>query len=132
MIHGSVRDRGSITVFVIGLVLSFLASAGLALDGGRLVAARVAVSDHAENAARIGAQQVGLMRSGARILQSGPARQAALQYLRVQGVSGEVVVGARTVTVTTRFVQPTTFLKLVGINERVVSAIRTAEISASS
>ena len=96
------RDSGSITVFVVGLVLSFMVSAGLALDGGRLVSARVAVADHAENAARIGAQQVGSMRSGARVLQSGPARTAVLQYLRLQGLTGEVVVRDRTVTVTTR------------------------------
>lgn len=125
------RDAGSITVFVVGLVLSFMASAGLALDGGRLVSARVAVADHAENAARVGAQQVGLMRSGQRVIQSGPARQAALQYLRLQGLTGEVVVGNRTVTVTTRITQSTTFLQLVGINERTVTARRTAEITSS-
>ena len=126
------RDRGSITVFVVGLVLSFLMSAGLALDGGRLVSARVAVADHAENAARVGAQQVGQMRSGARVLQGAPAREAALQYLRQQGVGGEVVVGIRTVTVTTRMTQATTFLTLVGIDQRTVSATRTAEITSSS
>ena len=125
------RDAGSISVFVIGLVMSFMVSAGLALDGGRLVSARVAVADHAENAARIGAQQVGAMRSGARILQSGPARIAVLQYLRLQGLTGEVVVRDRTVTVTTRITQPTTFLQLVGVNERTVSATRTAEITSS-
>ncbi|MFM1752099.1 MAG: hypothetical protein RL119_1061 [Actinomycetota bacterium] len=124
-------DAGSISVFVVGLVMSFMVSAGLALDGGRLVSARVAVADHAENAARIGAQQVGAMRSGLRILQSGPARIAVLQYLRLQGLTGEVVVRDRTVTVTTRITQPTTFLQLVGVYERTVSATRTAEITSS-
>lgn len=118
-------------MFVVGLVLSFMMSAGLALDGGRLVSARVAVADHAENAARVAAQQVGMMRSGQRILQSGPARSAALQYLAQQGLTGEVLVGDRTVTVTTRITQSTTFLKLVGIAERTVTASRTAEITAS-
>ena len=125
------RDSGSITVFVVGLVMSFMVSAGLALDGGRLVSARVAVADHAENAARIGAQQVGSMRSGARVLQSGPARAAALQYLSQQGLAGEVIVRNRTITVTTRITQPTTFLQLVGVNERTVRATRTAEITSS-
>jgi hypothetical protein len=130
-LKASDSDRGSITVFVVGLVLSFMMSAGLALDGGRLVSARVAVADHAENAARVAAQQVGMMRSGQRILQSGPARSAALQYLAQQGLTGEVLVGDRTVTVTTRITQSTTFLKLVGIAERTVTASRTAEITAS-
>jgi hypothetical protein len=131
MKYSSDVDRGSMTVFVVGLVLSFMMSAGLALDGGRLVSARVAVADHAENAARIAAQQVGMLRSGQRILQSGPARSAALQYLARQGLTGEVQVGDRTVTVTTRITQSTTFLKLVGISERSVTARRTAEFTAS-
>lgn len=125
------RDSGSITAFVLGLVLSFLVSAGLALDGGRLVSARVAVADHAENAARIGAQQVGQMRSGRRLLRSEPARAAALQYLRLQGLTGEIVVSERTITVTTSITQPTTFLRLVGIDSRTVTARRSAEITAS-
>jgi hypothetical protein len=91
----------------------------------------VAVADHAENAARIGAQQVGSIRSGARVLQSESARAAALQYLSQQGLTGEVVVRNRTITVTTRITQLTTFLQLVGVNERTVSATRTAEITSS-
>lgn len=125
------RNSGSITVSVLGLVLSFMVSAGLALDGGRLVSARVAVADHAENAARIGAQQVGQMRSGRRLLQSGPARAAVLDYLRLQGLTGEIVVAGRIITVTTTMTQPTTFLRLVGIDSRTVTASRTAEITAS-
>jgi hypothetical protein len=33
----------------------------LAVDGGRIVAARVEAADHAENAARVGAQQATLL-----------------------------------------------------------------------
>jgi Flp pilus assembly protein TadG len=45
-------ERGSITAFVAVLAITFIACAGLAVDGGRLVAARVQLADHAENAAR--------------------------------------------------------------------------------
>lgn len=119
------------TVFVVGLALSFMMAAGLALDGGRLVAARIAVADHAENAARVGAQQVGSMRSGERIVLPSEARSAALGYLSLQGLAGTVDVGRRTVTVTTRLSQRTILLRLVGIQERSVVATRTAEITSS-
>jgi len=116
---------------VVGLVLSFTVAAGLAFDSGRLVAARITVADHAENAARIGAQQVGNLRGGGRVLRSPAARNAALSYLALNGLHGDVEVGARTVTVTTRLSQATTFLRLVGVGRRVVSATRSAEIRSS-
>lgn len=125
------RDRGSISVFVVGLVLSFLVAAGLAVDGGRLVAARIAVADHAENAARVGAQQVGSLRSGRRVLSVGAAKAAALEYLAAQGLTGEVSIGSRTITVSTRITQPTTILRLVGVTQRTVTASRSAEITSS-
>lgn len=127
--HG--HDRGSVTVFVVGLVLSFTVAAGLAFDSGRLVAARITVADHAENAARIGAQHVGGLRDGDRVLRPVAARRAALSYLSLNGLRGDVDVGSRTVTVTTRMSQATTFLRLVGIGRRVVSATRSAEIRSS-
>lgn len=131
--HGSDRgcDRGSVTVFVVGLVLSFTVAAGLAFDSGRLVAARITVADHAENAARIGAQQVGGLRVGDRVLLPAAARRAALSYLSLNGLRGDVEVGVRTVTVTIRLSQATTFLRLVGVGRRVVSATRSAEIRSS-
>lgn len=125
------RDRGSVTVFVVGLVLSFTVAAGLAFDGGRLVAARITVADHAENAARLGAQQIGSLRSGDRVLRPAAVRRMALAYLSELGLRGDVKVGPRTVTVTTSLSLPTTFLRLVGISRRVVSATRSAEIRSS-
>lgn len=119
------------SVFVVGLTLSFTVAAGMAFDGGRLVAARIAVSDHAENAARVGAQQVGSIRSGGRTLVVGAARAAALEYLAAQGLTGEVTIGPRTVTVITRLIQSTTILRLVGMTERTVTASRSAEITFS-
>lgn len=125
------RDRGSVTVFVVGLVLSFTVAAGLAFDSGRLVAARITIADHAENAARLGAQQVGNIRGGGRVLRPSAARSAALSYLSLNGLRGDVEVGSRTVTVTTRLTQSTMFLRLVGIGRRTVSATRSAEIRSS-
>ena len=125
------RDRGSISVFVVGLAMSFMVVAGLAVDGGRIVSARVSAADHAENAARVGAQQVTLIRLGWRVLDPARARQASLDYLAFHGVSGTVDVGINSVTVNVVVTQPTTLLRLVGIPSRSVSASRTATLESS-
>ena len=127
----SVRDRGSITVFVVGLMMSFMVVAGLAIDGGRIVSARVVAADHAENAARVGAQQVTLIRLGWRVLDPARARRAALDYLAFHGVNGSVEVGVDRVTVAVVITQSTTFLRLVGIGSRTVSATRSATLESS-
>ena len=122
------RDRGVVTAFVLGLAMCFMVTAGMAVDGGRIVAARVEAADHAENAARVGAQQVTLLRLGWRLLDPAQAKRAAEEYLSVHGVSGQVTVGLRTVSVTVTLTQQTTLLRLVGIGSRTVTASRTAEL----
>lgn len=122
------RDRGVVTAFVLGLAMCFMVTAGMAVDGGRIVAARVEAADHAENAARVGAQQVTLLRLGWRLLDPVRAKRAAEEYLSVHGISGQVTVGLRTVSVTVTLTQQTTLLRLVGIGSRTVSATRTAEL----
>ena len=57
-------DRGTITAFVVMLTMTFVACAGLAVDGGRLVAAKVQLADQAENAARAGTQEITALRTG--------------------------------------------------------------------
>ena len=120
------RDRGVVTAFVLGLAMCFMVTAGMAVDGGRIVAARVEAADHAENAARVGAQQVTLLRLGWPLLDPAKAKRAAEEYLIVHGVSGQVTVGLRTVSVTVTLAQQTTLLRLVGVNSRTVTASRTA------
>ena len=121
-------DRGVVTAFVLGLAMCFMVTAGMAVDGGRIVAARVEAADHAENAARVGAQQVTLLRLGWRLLDPVKAKRAAEEYLSVHGVLGQVTVGLRTVSVTVTLTQQTTLLRLVGIDSRTVTASRTAEL----
>ena len=124
----SERDRGVVTAFVLGLAMCFMVTAGMAVDGGRIVAARVEAADHAENAARVGAQQVTLLRLGWRLLDPVKAKRAAEEYLSQHGVNGQITVGLRTVTVTVRLTQQMTLLRLAGISSRTVTATRTAEI----
>lgn len=124
------RDRGSITAFVVALSLTLVAFAGLALDSGRMVAAHIEAADHAENAARRGAQEVIKIRDGLRWLDTSASREAALDYLADQGVIGSVTATREAVTVTVSIEQETLLLDLVGIDEHTVSATRTAELVA--
>jgi hypothetical protein len=100
----------------------------LAVDGGRIVAARVEAADHAENAARVGAQQATLLRLGWRLLDPVKAKRAAEEYLSTHGIIGQVTVGLRTVSVTATLTQQTTLLRLAGIGSRTVTATRSAEL----
>ncbi|MFM8530849.1 MAG: pilus assembly protein TadG-related protein [Ilumatobacteraceae bacterium] len=125
------RDRGSVTAFFVGLVPIFVLSAGLALDGARVVAGRVAVGDHAENAARLAAQEVELIRLGWRVIDPLRATEVARSYLSEHGVDGSVSVGPRTVTVVARLEVEPTLLGVIGQDPWVVQESRTAEITDS-
>lgn len=54
---------GVVTAFVVGLLMTFIVCAGLGVDGGRLVAVRLSLADHAENAARLAAQELTSLRT---------------------------------------------------------------------
>ena len=120
-------ERGSITAFVAVLAITFIACAGLAVDGGRLVAARVQLADHAENAARAGVQEVTSLRSGEPDIDVSEARSTAAAYLHSRGVSGEVSATTEEVTVSVRRVVPMSILGLFGAGSRMVSVQRSAK-----
>ena len=128
MAKPSVRDRGVVTAMVTALVLTFVVIAGLAVDSGRLVAAHVTAGDHAENASLAGAQEVTLVRLGWRLVDPRRATVTARAYLDAHGLDGDVSADFRGVTVTVRLRQPTTLLRLVGVDDRVVSSTRTARL----
>lgn len=121
------RDRGTVTAFVVMLTMTFIACAGLAVDGGRLVGARSRAADMAENAARAGAQEIIDIRSGEWRLDRTGARAVARDYLAARGVSGDVTVSDRRVTVTVTITTSTSLLRLVGISSRTVRATRSSE-----
>jgi hypothetical protein len=119
-----------VTGFVVGLALSLFVMSGLAIDSGRLVAARAEAADHAENAARLAAQEITLIRLGARTIDPTRARAVVSSYFSHHGVDGSVVIDHQSVTVTVRATQETTLLHLVGVDSRSMSATRTASIVA--
>jgi hypothetical protein len=119
-------DRGSVTAFIVGLVMTFIACAGLAVDGGRLVTAKVRASDRAENAARLGAQAVTGIRLGVTIVEERRAVRIASDFLRSVGASGSVDANRFEVCVTIREQVGMTLLDLVGVDSRPVRGRRCA------
>lgn len=120
------NDEGSITALVVVLAMTFVACAGLAVDGGRLVAAKVELGDHAENAARVGAQEVTSLRSGSPEINESKAVNAANEYLSTHGIDGEVQVDNNDVIVRVSRYIPMTLLSLFGVSGKTLSAQRSA------
>ncbi len=117
-------ERGMVTAFLIGMLLGLLALAGLALDGGEALAAKVQAINTAEQAARAGAQQIDLLAyrsTGTLRLQPAAARAAAASFLAAEHATGSVAVAGNTVSVTVTAVQHTQLLDLIGIDTLTVT-----------
>jgi hypothetical protein len=116
-------DEGRVSAFVVVLTFGILALAGLTLDGGLALAAKVEANGQAEAAARAGAQAIDLTvyRTSNR-LQLVPAQAVAnaQSYLAAVGASGAVTVSGDTVTVTVTAAQNTQLLGMVGISSLTV------------
>jgi len=118
-------DRGQVTVLVLPLLVALLAVAGLVIDGGNALAGRQQAANLAEQAARIGADQLdpdSLRSPGPARVDTAAARAAAAGYLTGQGRTGRVDVEGGTVTVTITITRRTTLLGLVGVRRLTVTA----------
>lgn len=120
------HDSGSITAFVVMLAMSFIACAGLAVDGGRLVAAKVQLADQAENAARAGTQEITALRTGDPKVDVDRAITTASDFMNRHQIHGQVSATSSEVTVTTTRVVPMSILVLFGVGSRLITAQRTA------
>jgi hypothetical protein len=120
------EDPGSVSALVVGLVVSFIACAGLAVDGGRVVSARIRVADNAENAARVGAQAVTNIRTGVPKVDGPSATKLARKFLDKVAVTGDVHANQFEVCVVVREWVEMSLLSLVGVEGRVMSAERCA------
>lgn len=122
-------ESGMVTAFVVIFAVALLVMAGLVLDGGLALSAKVRAIDDAQAAARAGAQAINipLYRStGQIILDPAEARADAEQYLDQAGQSGTVTVNGDQVTVTITVTQRTQLLSLAGIDHLTVSGSGTA------
>ncbi|WP_082772526.1 pilus assembly protein TadG-related protein [Actinoplanes sp. TFC3] len=117
------------TPFVVLLSVALIAVAGLVLDAGLAIAAKVQALGIAESAARAGAQQLDLYAyrtTGATRLDPGRAAATARSWLASAGLAGDATATATTVTVTVRRTSRTQVLQLVGVGGLNVSATATA------
>ena len=125
------NDRGSITAYLLITTVAIFALAGLVLDGGAALAAHGRAADVAQQAARAGADALDVtsLRSPTPAgLTADPAaaRTAAGEVLAAAGVTGDVAVNGRSVTVTARVTKPAAILSIVGIGEVGGTATATA------
>lgn len=122
-------DSGQVTAFVAIMTLAMVLFAGLVLDAGLALSAKVQALDAAHAAARAGAQQLNLTLYRERnIAELDPPRAevAARGWLNSAGLDGTVTATTATVTVTVNRASNTQLLQLIGIGTLHVSATATA------
>lgn len=123
------EESGQVTPFVVVFVAALMLMAGLVIDGGLALAAKVRAIDEAQAAARAGAQALDLRAyrtSDTVVLDPARAAAAARSYLSSTGDSGQVRVSGDTVFVTVTIAQPTQILGLAGLHALTVTGSGTA------
>jgi hypothetical protein len=119
-------DRGTITAFVAVVGLALVMVAGMAYDGGQVIAAQATARSDAAKAARAGAQEIDiahLRATGEAILDPARAEAAALGYLEQASTPGTVTVDGASLTVTVSITQP---MRILPIPDRTVVVTETA------
>jgi hypothetical protein len=122
-------ESGMVTAFVVIFTAALLVMAGLVLDGGLTLAAKVQAIDDAQSAARAGAQAIDIptyRATGQITLDPAQATADAQHYLANAGHTGTVEVNGDQVTVTVSITQPMQILSLAGINHLTVTGTGTA------
>ena len=125
-------DEGSVSAFVVVLIVALMVVAGLVVDGGRAINARADAMDAAEQAARAGAAQLdqtSLRSGGAVRLDRAAAEVAARDYLRARGYPGKAITataGDAAIEVTVRDDVATSLLQLLFIDTMSVQGRATA------
>ncbi|MBC9226741.1 pilus assembly protein [Aeromicrobium sp. 636] len=133
------RERGGATIFMLSMSLVLMLCAGLVVDGGMGINARMRVADDAEQAARAGANAVNIdtLRSGGGlVIDPELAGTYARDFLAARGYDAgqfDVTVDptSNAVGVRVRDVSETTMLRIIGINQYPVSARATASAATS-
>ena len=127
------RDAGSISLFVVVIVLGLFAMLGLVVDGSARLVAQQRVTNQAEQAARAAAQSIDVtaLRAGDPVsLDTAAATRAATAYVAaVPGMQDpQVQVTATTVTVTVRTTVQPQILSIAGIGPLTVTGTGSAQL----
>jgi Flp pilus assembly protein TadG len=116
---------GSVTLWLLVMVVPLFAAVGLVVDGGSAMAAKATAISDAYGAARAGAQQLDLATyasTGDVVLDPAAARAAAESYLSAAGApDAQVDVAGDQVRVSVSLASPTHLLDLVGLSTMTVS-----------
>jgi len=124
-------EAGQVTAFVVIFLAALFLFAGLVLDGGLTLAARLRAIDEAQAAARAGAQALdtaAYRSTGTVVLDPAAAIAAADAYLAAAGGTNQVSVTGDQVTVTVNLVQHMQLLSMVGINQLTVTGTGVARL----
>ena len=117
-------EEGMVTAFVVVFTFALLLLAGLVIDGGLALTAKIQAIDDAQAAARAGAQAIDLplLRSTGRVvLDPAQAAEDADSYLAATGHSGTVEVNGDNVEVSVSIRQPMQILGIAGIGSLTVT-----------
>jgi Flp pilus assembly protein TadG len=121
-------EQGSLGPFVAVIAVALVMVAGMAYDGGQIVAAQASARDLAAGAARAAAQEVdldALRATGVALLDEDNAVAAAHAYLLQAGHDeASVTVDGAKVTVTVHVRQP---MRILPVADRTVTATDTAQ-----
>jgi hypothetical protein len=124
-------ERGSASAFVVGMTVTLVVVAGLVVDGGGALNARMTLADDVEAAAVAGAQATDVLRlrrDSVLVIDPELARERAFAVLDGRGYDGiDIDVTDETVTVTAHDTVPTQMLNLVGIHSFDIEATATSE-----
>lgn len=121
----STDDSGQVTAFATCISLALLTVAGLVLDGGMAISAKVQAFDAAQAAARAGAQQIDLSlyrTQGRTQLDPNRAAAAARSWITSAGMTGTASATTTTVTVTVTRTSNTQLLQIIGVQHLTISA----------
>jgi len=119
-------EGGSVSAFVAVVAVGLVMVAGMAYDGGQIVAAQASARDLSASAARAGAQEVDLDRlrsTGEATLDPERATAAAQAFLAQAGFTGTMSVSGSSITVTVSVRQP---MRILPVPDRTVTATDTA------
>ena len=127
--NASRDESGSVALWTAMSCLTILILGGVVIDGGYVLDARRGADRIAEQAARLAADQVDStsLHTGNVSIDAEAAHAAAINYLRHQGVSGNVTVDNDAVTVTVTDYQASSVLGVIGWDGATVEGSATAE-----
>ena len=122
------KNQGSLSAMMVCIVMATMSLAGLTHDGGHVVSSYMEMSDAAQNAARLGGQQLVGIRDGHPHIDEKSATSVMRAYLITRGLTGKFDVEGTKATVEVSQKVPMRVLGIVGIGDRMIRVIRTVDV----